>query len=172
MKKMTITFIVFFTLAALLVVPLGAGDSIAENYKMRCKLQGAWFTETGVGVGAWMMTFNGTGDNRGTTDWDFPIVNYPSCPGCSWTSGKGVWAKSGPDTYNYTYQSYFVDSDGNILLIGFNKGRISLMDCKTADIIFTAEMYLPGEDDPIASYPAEVTIHRLLWLCFKSSAKR
>jgi hypothetical protein len=141
MKSMSIALATILTLAPFSIVPLLAEDPGNGNSQKECKLQGAWFTGISSGFGGWMMTFNGTGDNKGTTDWEFPLEDDPFYPDGTWTIGRGIWAKSGPNSYDYTFQAYFLDDSGIRVYSALNKGTLTLTGCNTAEIEGIAEFY-------------------------------
>lgn len=137
-------------LALVLSTPsmLLADDDDSEYENGSCKLQGTWIYD--FGWGKWLITFNGTGDNEGTTDVEFIIADpYPdTCPGCRPTNMRGVWAKSGPHTYGSTDQSYFVDGSGAVLWIFLANHTITLTGCNTAEIDGEFKAFWPGYDEP------------------------
>jgi hypothetical protein len=117
----------------------------------RCKLQGTWIWD--FDWGKWLITFNGMGDNQGTMDVEFigPVMEW--CPGCYWSSCRGVWEKTGPKTYDYTYQSYLVDGGGLVtgvlgsaVAVPLNHGTITLTECNTAEIEGEADVFWYGTE--------------------------
>jgi hypothetical protein len=158
MRRITWTLVAVLALAAFLIAPLWAADSEADNSENDCKLKGTWILD--LGWGKWMMTFNGTGDNKGTGDWEFIL---PDTPGFSWTSGRGVWVKTSPKTYDYTFQTYYVDDAGNIYVIGLNEGTMTQMGCNTAELVGEGKYFEPGDDEPYATFsPDPLVMQRLL----------
>jgi len=141
MRRTTFTFVVVFALTVLFIGPLWALDSEAGRSETKCKLQGAGFTPMLPDFGGWMMTFNGTGDNRGTTDWEFPLEDDPFYPDGTWTIGRGVWVKSGPNLYSYTFQVYFLDDYGALVYKGLNKGNLTMTSCDTGVLNGVLKLY-------------------------------
>jgi len=130
------------SLVCVLVLALSIPSMVVaddDDDDRRCKLQGTWIYSYelpyGMGIARVSMTINGTGDNSGTMEWDFiaPSSHPEVCPSCYWTSSRGVWEKSGPKTYDFTAQSFYVEN-GVATIAFLSEGTITLMECSTAEI--------------------------------------
>ena len=53
-----------------------------------------------------------------------------------------VWAKSGPETYDFTTQAFYVEN-GEAKRIILNEGTITLLGCNTAEFAMEFEIFLP-----------------------------
>ena len=74
---------IFLSLVCVLVLALSIPSMVVadddDDYSRygdrRCKLQGTWIYSfelpLGFGPAKWLVTINGTGDNKGTIDWEF-----------------------------------------------------------------------------------------------------
>jgi hypothetical protein len=85
-----------------------------------------------------------------------------NCPGCYWSSAPGVWAKSGPKTYEWTFQGYFVDGYGEVIFIPWNEGTITLTGCNTAEVYGKERLFYPGDDEPFSQWDYSAPQQRLL----------
>ena len=141
---------------------LVADEDDSENGNGKCKLQGTWIYDFAWGM--WSITVTGTGDNKGTIDWEFiGPSNHPEyCPGCYWTSIRGVWEKSGPETYEFTTQGYYI-VDGAVTFTILNQGTMTLTECNTAEVNEEYTIFFYGTDEIYGqgAYPPGV-MQRLL----------
>ena len=139
----------FFALALALSIP---SMVVANDDNGGCKLQGTWIYSfelpSGFGPTKWLATINGTGDNKGTIDWEFiaPSSHPESCPSCYWSSARGVWEKTGRNTYNFTTQGFYV-VNGAATQIILNEGTMTLLGCNTAEVTEEGKLFNPGETD-------------------------
>jgi hypothetical protein len=162
------------TIIALFVILL-AGTAFAGDNGNGCKLQGTWIgelpyplpddtpldpTDDTYYMLKFFATYHGTGDNEGTDVLEW--INPVPAPGTSWSNARGIWKKSGPNTYKYTIQGHIFDAEtGDILTVVRHVGTKTLTDCNTMEIISTAE-YLNPDMTPIMCVPGETTLHRVV----------
>ncbi|MBN1567847.1 MAG: hypothetical protein JXA73_08355 [Acidobacteria bacterium] len=161
------------TIIALFCLML-TGIAIAGDSGNGCKLQGTWIGEVpmppftnpdgSVFMSTFMVTYHGTGDNKGTevVEWiNLPPGFLPK--GVSASMERGVWEKSGPNRYDYTTLVYRIwDATGQIVLILRASGTKILIDCDTMSLETTYEFLLPdGTIIGCSSGIVEGSIHRM-----------
>jgi hypothetical protein len=142
-------FVVLF--AVMLVGTAFAGDS-----GNGCKLQGTWFWELPYPlpdnpdfVLKFWATYIGTGDNEGSeiVEW----INYPLPLGLSSPTARGVWAKSGPNNYNFTMIGFVSqDETGTILQVLLHNGTKTLTGCNTMTATSVIQYLDPDTLEPIS----------------------
>jgi hypothetical protein len=157
-----------------------------------CKLQGVWILG---GPTDWYLstfTFQGTGDNEGTyvvetiNDLGFAWANPNYWFGINvdwkilnahYTVYRGIWVKTGPNTYKTKAQGYVVQriETGNehfdqTALVFQDSLTITLKDCNTAEIenqatpYYLVFGYVPGSSAPVYTWTVQepIPIKRLL----------
>jgi hypothetical protein len=145
------------TIIALFAVML-AGTAFAGDNGNGCKLQGTWITDVtwpaGDGSGDYTLkmfiTFHGTGDNDGTLELDY--ANPWPGSGLLWTINRGVWKKSGGNTYRYTYYVALADEMGNLLGALRHDGTATLQDCNTMHLVEEMVLVDPQTLEPFFDY--------------------
>jgi len=169
MKRITLGAVTILAISALVVLPLWHTDAEAGISGNGCKAQGVWIGETPYPLPGnpgfkleLMVTHNGTGDNDGTAVMEF--INLPAPPGILWSNiARGVWAKSGPNTYKYTYLAFSVDAATyNILGAIRHAGTATLTDCNSFVVAGTMEDLDPETMQPRSCVPESATFKRLL----------
>jgi len=169
MKKITIGAVTALALTTLAILPLWQMDAEAESAGNGCKLQGTWIGELPYplpgGSGFYSLkffaTFNGTGDTDGTevTEWVNPVPD----PGTSWSNTRGVWVKSGPNTYQTSKVGFlYLVGDGTVLTIIRHASTGALKDCNTMEVTGTAEYLDAGTMQPQMCVPYTATLKRVL----------
>jgi hypothetical protein len=126
-----------------------------------CKLQGTWIIGGYPGP-TMLATYNGTGDNQGTEDIEIVVPAVPVEPGIKATSIRGVWAKSGPNSYDYRMQGYALLPDNTVYYVFLTKGTKILTSCNTMEATATTDFYWPGAEVPFLSVSGPMTGRRLL----------
>ena len=142
-------------------------DGDGRRYGKRgCKLEGTWIWD--FEKGKWLTTFNGTG-NKGTMVMDYIGGVMEWCPGCYWSSYRGVWEKSGRKTYDWTFQGYLVDGDGlvtgvpgSVIAVPLNHGTITLTECNTAELYNEATVFWYGTEIIAWAFEGQGVMQRLL----------
>ena len=124
-----------------------------------CSPLGTWFgvdPDTHVLTG-WMDSMTGQSSNEGTISFDARTFDptlfgyFPTAvPG---GGDKGVWKRTGGNTFEYSFMGIAVDSSNAIVYIGKTYGTITMLaDCKTAHITAVMAVYLPT-DNPFEGAP-------------------
>jgi hypothetical protein len=168
-KKMTVLAIVI-VIAAILLVPNWQTDAAAFRGKGKwCDLRGSWYgTST---WGSFMVTFNG-GIFKGTGDivW---VSGDPTMggfyPDADWARHtRGVWVRTGPNTFDWTILSFGTNSAFEVLYILRGSGTKTLVDCNTAEDLINVEILDPGmdpiDDDGLCIASGDVSISRRITL--------
>lgn len=150
--------ITFLSLVCALVLGLGTSSMLVADADgdASCKLQGTWIMDFGPD-GKLLFAFNGTGDNKGTVIVDWALGDLPDN---RTTKGFGVWEKSGPGIYDFTYQGYNYQSNGAVNYTFLNEGTIILTGCNAAEYLQEAKLFGPWGVWVMPTPPGE--IHRLL----------
>ena len=156
------------TIIALFFVML-VGTAFADDNGNGCKPQGTWINDilwpAGDGSGNYTLklfyTFHdGTGDNDGTIELDY--ANPWPGSDLLWTINRGVWKKSGGNTYKFTYYVALADEAGNIYGILRHDGTATLQDCNTMFIVECFVVVDPETLEPLMDYGgAEGTMQRM-----------
>jgi hypothetical protein len=171
-KKMTVLAIVI-VIAAILLVPNWQTDAAAgHGWKHRCKLQGTWYGRYIDQAGSFMVTYHGAGPNKGTSDIDW-IESDPTMGGyfpeaVSQTNSRGVWKRTGPNTFDYTTLTFGLDADDEIVWILRSSGTKTLPDCNTMEATISYDIMTPDldpiDDDGLCIPSDDVLIVRRITL--------
>jgi len=147
----------FFALVAVML----AGTAFAGDSGNGCKLQGTWYGDA-PDFSRWIANYHGAGANEGTSDLEF--INPILPPGTSLSSARGVWAKSGPSTFDYTLIYFLSDAGGNIILAIRDSGVKTLTDCNTMEITNCTNYVDPETLEPYPGpcVPSTATARRVL----------
>jgi hypothetical protein len=146
MKRLSL-FLVVVAIVVLSTYPVTA--------KSGCKLDGSW-----LGYGAdgsrWLATYHGESANAGTNDLEFfydPTLGGAFPDAVSISSGRGVWERTGGNTFSYTLITFGLDASGGVNWIIKNSGTKTLTeDCSLMTIEGSLEVFLP-EVDPFEGDP-------------------
>jgi hypothetical protein len=168
MKRITLGAATILAISTLVVLPLWHIDAAAGNSGNGCKLQGAWIGEALYPLPGnpgfmlkFFMTYHGTGDNDGTATLEW--INPRPDPGTSWSNARGVWAKSGPNTYQYNFFAFSVDDGtGTILGVSRHAGTATLTDCNTIAVTGSYELLDPVTMHQLLCIPEAPIIRRIL----------
>jgi hypothetical protein len=116
---------------------------------------------SGLYVLKMFVTFDGTGDTQGRVVVDY--VNPWPGPDFLWSTGRGVWAKSGPNTYSYTFYVFGSNTTGVVFGANRHSGTITLTDCNTAEYRGTFHLVNP-DLEPVGGLcsAAQLTFRRIL----------
>lgn len=148
----------------LIGIMLVAASAVAESEpKKGCSLQGSWM---GSNIKL-LTTYNGLSASSGTIIEELPGFDatfggrFPAA--VTLTSLRGVWERTGGNTFVYTQVGYALDAAGNIVWIGKNSGNKTLTeDCNLMTIKSTLEVFSPDdnpfEDAPLFWVPVEPPI--------------
>jgi hypothetical protein len=171
MKRITLGAVTILAISTLVILPLWHTDAEAGDSINGCKVQGVWIGESPYplpGGSAYynlmfFATFHGSGDNDGTGVINF--INPVPDPGTVWSAAgaRGVWAKSGPNTYDYSAVGYIYETGtGTILTIVKHRGTDTLTDCNTIVSTSTVEYVDANTMEPFLCVPLTVTLKRML----------
>jgi hypothetical protein len=126
-----------------------------------CKLQGSWI---GVEGGELLVAYEGQ-SSSGTLNEELPVLDLSLfefyCPGTGAlriSSLKGLWARTGGNTFIYTQVGYVVDEGNHVVCIMKNSGKKTLSDgCNFMTVDSTLELFYadqnPFEDDSFFATP-------------------
>ncbi len=147
-------------------VVLFAASALAEDMpKNGCSLQGSWMNNE------ILATYNGLSVSSGNIIEETPVLNptlfgtFPTAVKVS--SWRGMWTRTGGNTFAYTQIGYGFDAEGNLLWIGKNSGNKTLTeDCNLMTVESTLEVFLPGvnpfEGAPYFKVPLGIVyLHRM-----------
>jgi len=131
-------------------------SNAADNSGNGCKLQGTWLWEMLYPqpdnpdfILKFWATYIGTGDNEGTeiVEW----INYPVPLDISAATARGVWAKSGPNKYDYTMIGFIsLKETGTILQVLQHNGTKTLTSCNTMTATDVIQYLDPDTMEPIS----------------------
>lgn len=137
----------------LLMAPIPATAGNGQG----CKLNGSWigFNETGAW---WMASPTGQNASHGITVLDVPGFDFTlegAFPVENSSQLRGVWERTGGNTFAYTVIGFAVDSNGEALYISKLTGTETIL--QGCDVMFlehtTLQIYAPDadpfSDDPI-----------------------
>lgn len=145
-------------IASGLALPCEAQSS-APELRTSCALEGSWLSEVDIGA-RFFVTYG-----RGATAVEGPmtiawIAGDPTLFGSfpdavHLTGASGAWRKGpGPDTYQYTWIGYALDSFGTLVYAWKGSGTGTLQGCDTIVFDYVVEIYPwpldPLDDDPVA----------------------
>jgi hypothetical protein len=145
---------------ALLLACFGApGVVTAGGGSKDCSPLGTWFgvdPDTHVLTG-WMSSSTGQSSNKGEISFESRTFDptlfgvFPTAvPG---GGDKGVWERTGGNTFQYSFMGVAVDSSNAIVYIGKTSGTITMLaDCKSEKITAVMAVYLPT-DNPFEGAP-------------------
>jgi hypothetical protein len=145
----------FFTLFTLILLFMAPAQVTAGN-KGGCKLNGSWIGYNDSGAW-WMASPTGYNAREGTTVLDVPGFDFTlegAFPVVNSSQLRGVWKRTGGNTFAYTVIGFGVNSDGEALYISKLTGTETIME--NCDVMFleqtTLQIYAP-EADPFSDDP-------------------
>ncbi|HUV12676.1 MAG TPA: hypothetical protein VMY18_03475 [Acidobacteriota bacterium] len=125
-----------------------------------CKLQGSWLG-SGADGGRWIATYHGQSASSGTNDLDLfmdPTLGGLFPDAVKTSSWRGVWERTGGNTFKYTLIVLGLDGSGAVNWILKNSGDKTLTeDCNLMVVEGTLEVFSPDVDpfegDPLLCIP-------------------
>ena len=129
-----------------------------------CQLLGTWFgiasPENPVLTG-WMVSVTGQNSSHGTNNLEYPTFDPTlgiGLPAVRVSTLRGVWQRTGGNTFTYSFMGMGVAADNSPVWIGRVSGNITLSDdCDTEYITATMEVFdaavSPFEGAPIMAVP-------------------
>ena len=129
-----------------------------------CQFLGTWFgiasPENPVLTG-WMVSVTGQNSSHGTNNLEYPTFDPTlgiGLPAVRISTLRGVWQRTGGNTFTYSFMGMGVAADNSPVWIGRVSGNITLSDdCETEYITATMEVFdatvSPFEGAPIMAVP-------------------
>lgn len=120
----------------------------ASGMRMGCSLKGSW---VGIGGSVFIVSYAGQSESSGTNVELAPTVDPKLGPffpdAVEFTSLRGVWERTGSNTFAYTQIAYGLDADRNVLYIAKDSGNKTLSeDCNMMTVEHTLEIFVPGDN--------------------------
>ena len=130
--------------------------------KSGCRLEGSWMGFSPDGT-RWLATYHGESANAGTNDVEVfldPTLGGLFPDAVSISSGRGVWVRTGGNSFSYTMIVYGLDEFGGVNWIIKNSGvQILSESCNRMSVDGTIELFEPDidpfEGDPLLCLPDE-----------------
>lgn len=141
-------FSYFMTIS--LVFLVASGMAVAGQGK-GCSLQGAWATIIDGSVV--IATYTGQSNDSGTINEEIPATDptfgglFPYVTKSS--NLKGMWERTGGNTFVYTQIGIAVDAVGNVQYVAKNSGKKTLSnDCNMQTVVSSIEFFVPPNINP------------------------
>lgn len=149
-------FLRFFIISAVILMFMAPVPAAAGNDE-GCKLNGSWIGYSGTGAW-WMASPTGQNARHGINVLDVPGFDFTmggAFPVVNSSQLRGVWERTGGNTFAYTVIGFAVDSNGDAQYISKLSGTETIME--GCDVMFlehtTLQIYAPDadpfSDDPI-----------------------
>ncbi|NND57228.1 MAG: hypothetical protein HKN57_08240 [Xanthomonadales bacterium] len=146
-------FFIFVAVILLLIAPV----PVAADNGHGCKLNGSWIGYSDSGAW-WMASPTGQNASHGINVLDVPGFDFTlegAFPAVNSSQLRGVWERTGGNTFAYTVIGFAVDSNGDALYISKLSGTETILE--GCDVMFlentTLQIYAPNadpfSDDPI-----------------------
>jgi hypothetical protein len=146
-------FLGIFAVILLFLAPV----PVAAGKEDGCKLNGSWIGYSDTGAW-WMASPTGQNANHGINVLDVPGFDFTlegAFPAVNSSKLRGVWERTGGNTFAYTVIGFVVDINGDALYISKLSGTETIME--GCDVMFleqtTLQIYAPDadpfSDDPI-----------------------
>lgn len=144
-----------------------SGVTLADSANKGCSIQGSWFGVNDVGdttLTGWLITVTGKSANEGENNIEYPNFdatlggNFPNA--VSLSSSRGVWKRTGSNTFDYSFTGYAIDEFRVPVYIATVSGVATIIeDCRYEHITATIDVFLPNMDpfhaDPLFSIPMD-----------------
>jgi hypothetical protein len=130
---------------------MGAATAFAEK-PQGCKVLGSWMGYDNVGDANWISMVMGQSSSKGTYILEAP--GFDATLGGLYQDAvmggtlRGVWKRTGPNTFAVTLIGLAVDSGGNTLYISKLSATDTFLaeDCNSMWIEGTLELFLPNQN--------------------------
>lgn len=128
---------------------MASGVAVANEGK-GCNLQGAWagIMDQNVVV----VTYVGQSYNSGIINEEIPAFDVTfggMFPVAKASNLKGMWKRTGGNSFVYTQIAVAVDELGNVLYVAKNSGNKTLSDdCNKMTVESSLEIFVPPDDNP------------------------
>jgi hypothetical protein len=137
-----------FTITGVMLLLMGSATAFAEN-SQGCNLQGSWMAYGTSGSAEAMSMVQGQSSSHGTYVINVPgfdttlLATFPDA--VMGATLRGVWTRTGGNTFADTLIGLVVDSEGNTLYIAkLNATNDLAEDCNSMWIESTLELFLPA----------------------------
>lgn len=145
----------FFIIVAVILLFLAPFPAVAGSEK-GCKLNGSWIGYSDSGAW-WMASPTGQNAKHGINVLDVPGFDFTlggAFPVVNSSHLRGVWERTGGNTFAYTVIGFAVDSNGDALYISKLTGTETILE--GCDVMFlehtTLQIYAP-DADPFSDDP-------------------
>lgn len=150
--------------AGLMAVSLAlTGTALAADGK-GCSLQGTWYGVNNLDEllpSGWVVTATGQSASEGINVLEFPTFDITfngAFEAVDASVDRGVWKRTGGNTFQYSFSSIAVDADRNIVYSARVSGDILVSDdCMSEEITTWVEVFLAGQsmfkDEPYMAFP-------------------
>jgi hypothetical protein len=139
-------FFIIFAVILLFAAPVPAAAGKDEG----CKLNGSWIGYNDSGAW-WMASPTGQNANNGINVLDVPGFDFTlggAFPVVNSSQLRGVWERTGGDTFAYTVIGFAVDGNGDAQYVSKLSGTETIME--GCDVMFlehtTLQIYAPNAD--------------------------
>lgn len=146
-KKSFYIGLVIVVLFGFLSVPGAATAAPPQN----CSYIGSWYGFIGDVV-EWTVNVQGQSQSSGTVDLEDimfdPTLGLPIFEDAvRMSSTKGVWERTGGNTFSITGVGYAIDAVGTQVWLGKMSGKVTIVDdCNTESLDLTLEVFAPGQN--------------------------
>ena len=166
----------FLSYMFVFIVFLLAATMAAAGKDDGCKLQGTWMSFDENGVPGWVAGIHGQSASCGTNELEYPAFMIPGFSDVvGGTNMRGVWERTGGNTFDYTMFGYTYDEFGTPVWMNRMYGTLTLTDdCNTATVTATVNIlfcfepfscsdpYRDPDIDPEVTSPAPSTAYRMM----------
>ena len=158
-----------------LVLPLiafwAASVAVAAAAEKGCSLQGSWINIDEQGMPGWVFTASGQSESFGSNTLEYPF-EFPALPtsldptddppfspifpnAVGMTQMRGIWKRTGGNTFDYTMIGYGYDEYGLPIYVNKMSGTLILgEDCNEADVSVTLKIFTCDyTQEPICTNP-------------------
>jgi len=136
--------LVLATSILMLAAPVIAGDKSGTG----CKVLGSWMGYDESGSAWWMSTADGQNASHGTLNLEVPgsVVFFPGAT--SVTELRGVWEKTGENTFEWTVIGFPYDATAATVVLARLSGRNIINEGCDSEIVqnVVMEVFLPDAD--------------------------
>lgn len=140
-----------------------SGTALAGDGK-GCSLQGTWYGVNNLDdllLSGWVTTVTGQSANEGVNVLEIPTFdmtfNGVFSQAVDGTVDRGVWRRTGGNTFEYSFSSFAVDVNRELVFSARVSGNITLgEDCMSEEITTWIEIFLAGQsmfkDEPLMAF--------------------
>lgn len=119
-----------------------------EKFEADCKLLGSWMGYDASGSAWWTSTADGQSASHGTLNLEVPgsVLFFPGAT--SVTELRGVWEKTGGNTYEWTVIGFPYDASATTIVLARLSGKNTINEDCDSEIVtdVVMEVFLPDAD--------------------------